>query len=492
MKGLLAMLLGIALGCSGGHHGKTPTGAAGLQETPGFAATRWVPSKATYALSTHNVKEAQQVIRDVVGSFGIPLGVTERDVARGLENLLGVDALSVDALRAIGVDPEGGFALFSDDIDPTLAVHLSAPDALPAFFDKLHTRGMVSQSVVVDGTEIFSSSLGGGGAISWIVQGDWLLVHLGFPGVHDDGKAWVAASTHRGTVTWLDTWQWVNRVGAKVATSPSLLGFLDLRALLAASVRGADAVACLQAFAPVERVGLAFGGNGGKVDGRITFELGTAAARVAAAVLPDPPGWMAVATSAPLAAQWNVDLGRVLGWLAPCAGVLDARRELAELRDTGVLSARAFVQSLDLASTSGVGAVSLDLSSTKQVVGLLDEIPLRSTLERDRTWSGVAGHHLGIPFGPTIDYVLDEHRALAAMGDGVIDAVLAPGRGQPTPLFQLDVTPSGLPRKVWEMLFHRFDLPQKMLGVFTSWHDGHLALTLDGTALVFEARGNRR
>ena len=31
------MLLGIALGCSGGHHGKTPTGAAGLQETPGFA-----------------------------------------------------------------------------------------------------------------------------------------------------------------------------------------------------------------------------------------------------------------------------------------------------------------------------------------------------------------------------------------------------------------------------------------------------------------------
>ena len=494
MKGLLATL-GIALGCGGshGHGGPGPSGPVAAQEAPGFTATRWVPAQPTYAISTHTVRDAQRAIRDFAGAFGIPFGVTEGDVARGLEQTLGVDALSVEALRAIGVDPEGGFALFSDGIDPTLAVHLSAPEALPPFFDKLHARGMVSQSVVVDGTEIFSASIGGGSSISWIVQGDWLLAHLAFPGAHDDGKSWVAASTHRKPATWLDTWHWANAVGERLAKSPSLLGFVDLRALVAASMRGADALACVQAFAPIQRVGFAFDGDGHRTGGRITFDVGAAATGIASAVLPDPPGWMAAANTAPFAAQWNVDLGRVISWLSPCAGALGGKRDLDDLRATGVRSARAFVTSVDIANTTGAGAISVDLSSTKLVSELLDKVPMRSTLERDRTWSGVAGHHLGIPFGPAIDYVLDDHRALVAMGDGVIDAVLAPGAGPvATPLFQLDVTPAGLPRDVWAMLFERLHVNRHMLEVFRAWHDGHVALTLEGTTLVLEARGNRR
>ncbi len=492
MKALLASL-GIALGCGGGHgHGATPTPPAAPAEAPGFTATRWVPAKATYAISSHSVADAQHVLRDVVDSFGFLADLSESKLSRDLSKLLGVDPLSIEALRTVGVDPEGGFALFSDDLDPTLAVHLSAPDALPAFFDKLHGQGMVSQSVIVDGVEIFSSSLGGGAAIAWIVQGDWLLVHFVLPGAHDDGKSWVAASTRRTSATWLEAWQWANRVGERVAKSPKVLGFLDLRKLIATSARGADTIACVQALSPIERVGFAYDTDGRGVTGRVTFELGAAASGIAAAVLPDPPGWAAASANAPIAAQWNIDLARFAAWVSPCAGALSASRDLDDLRKTGVRSARLFVSALDIANTSGAGAVSLDVSSTHLVTELLDKIPMRSTIERDRTWHGVAGHHIGIPFGPAVDYVLDDKHALAAMGDGVIDAVLAPSGAPVTPLVQLDITPGGLSRQVWEQLASNLPLGRMFLATLSAWHDGHVTLALEGTTLVLEARGNRR
>ena len=487
----LATLLGIALGCSGHGHGTTTGGPTAPQEAPGFTATRWIPAKPTYAISSHTVVDAQHAIKDLAGSFGFLWDATEANISRGLAKVLGVDALSVEALRAIGVDPEGGFALFSDDVDPTLAVHLSAPDALPAFFDKLHGQGMVSQSVIVDGVEIFSSSVGGGSVVSWIVQGDWLLVHIALPGIHDDSRSWVKASTHRQSVTWMDSWQWANRVADRIAKSPKVLGFLDLRKLVAASMRTADTVACAQAFAPIERVGFAYDTDGHAVDGRLTFEIGAAASSVVAAVLPEPPGWTAAAANAPLAAQWNIDVARLAAWISPCAGALGASRDLEDLRGTGVRSARVFIQTLDLANTTGTGAVSLDLSSTKLITRYLDKIPMRSAVERDRTWHGVAGHHLGIPFGPAVDYVLDDTHLIAAMGDDMMEKVLAPGAKAVTHLLQLDIIPAGLPKSAWDLL-RELPVGRALVRELAAWRDGHIAVTLEGTTLVIEARGNRR
>jgi hypothetical protein len=348
---------------------------------------------------------------------------------------------------------------------------------------------MVSQSVIVDGVEIFSSSLGGGASIAWVVQGDWLLVHFVFPAAHDDGKSWVAASTRRSSATWLEAWQWANRVGERVAKSPKVLGFLDLRKLVAASARGADTIACVEALSPIERVGFAYDTDGRGVTGRITLELGAAASGIAAAVLPDPPGWAAASANAP---KWNIDLARFAAWVSPCAGAIGASGDLEHLRKTGVRSARVFVSALDLSNTTGSGAISLELSSPQLVATYLDKIPMRSTIERDRTWHGVAGHHIGIPFGPTIDYVLDDKHAIAAVGDGVIDAVLAPSGAPATPLVQLDITPGGLSRQVWEQLASNLPLGRMFLATLSAWHDGHLTLALEGTTLVLEARGNRR
>ena len=464
---------------------------AAQAEAPGFTATRWLPAAPTYAISSHSITDLQRAVRDVAGSFGALVGVRESDISEGLSRILGVDPLSVEALRQIGVDPEGGFALFSDDIDPTIAVHLSQPDALPAFFDRLHLKGMISQSVIVDGSEIFSTQLGRGTAISWVVQGDWLLVHLAIKGVVDDNKSWVAASKkHEGG--WLDAWNWANRVGAKLADKPGVLGFLDLHKLVAASVRGADAVACVELLAPIQRVGFAIDGNGRSGGGQISFELGAGAKGVAAALLPEPSGWHAASANAPISVAWNLDLARVADWIAPCAGAVGVTRDLAKLRDTGVRAARAFASAIDISGLSGVGAVSLELASTKLITEQLDRVPMRGTLERDRTWNGTAGHHLGIPFGPTVDYVLDGHRAILAMGDDTMAKVLATGTPGPARLASVDIIPGGLSKDVWKTLFDLVDFHHRAADALLAWHDGHIALTLDGSTLVFEARGNRR
>ena len=297
---------------------RSPTPPAAPAEAPGFTATRWVPANATYALSAHSVADAQHLIRDFANAFGFLFDASEANVSRGLSQLLGVDALSVEALRNIGVDPEGGFALFSDDVDPTFAVHLSAPDALPAFFDKLHAQGMVSQSVIVDGVEIFSASLGHGNSIAWVIQGDWLLAHFVIAAAHDDGRAWVAASMHR-------TPRRGSTRGSGRTGSPS--ASRSRRRSSAISTSGGSWPRACEARTPsrarrrsrLQRVGIAYDADGRAVSGRITFELGAAAGSVATAVLPDPPGWMAASAKAPIAAQWNLDVGQFAAWASPCA-----------------------------------------------------------------------------------------------------------------------------------------------------------------------------
>jgi hypothetical protein len=225
----------------------------------------------------------------------------------------------------------------------------------------------------------------------------------------------------------------------------------------------------------------------------LTFELGPAAGNVTSALLPAPPGWTQLASKAALAGQWNLDLGRLMSYLGPCVKALGVERDIANLRSTGIRAGRAIVQSIDPDNKSGTGALSLDLEHAKAISELLDKVPMRSTLEKDRTWGGVAGHHLSIPFGPSIDYIVDEHRAIVAMGDGVMDQAMAAGTPGPRPVFAIDVNPPMMPADAWAFLIKLAGAnPRRVVDRLMRWHDGHLALVVDGSALVFEATGNRR
>ena len=112
-----------------------------------------------------------------------------------------VDPLSEESLAGIGVDPGGGFALFSEGVNPTLVLRLADPARLEAFLAEQRGKGMAPRSVEVDGVALFTVELpGGGGArIQWATADGWLWIHAALPHVPDDGTSW---RTIDGGLSW--------------------------------------------------------------------------------------------------------------------------------------------------------------------------------------------------------------------------------------------------------------------------------------------------
>jgi hypothetical protein len=134
--------------------------------------------------------------------------------------------------------------------------------------------------------------------------------------------------------------------------------------------------------------------------------------------------------------------------------------------------------------------VSFDLAHRKYAAGLLDEIPGRSLIERKRTFGPYQGRVLSIPFGgPTIEYVLDDQRAIAGLGEGVLAAAVGQGPGAPGPILAIDVAPPAMSREAWAGLLGMVGLsPDPLL----AWRELHLAIAVAGDQLVLDASGRRR
>jgi hypothetical protein len=487
-RALLA-LTACAIACGGGHPTAKPTP---VPAALAFPAAQWIPAKPTYVLASRKIRDAQRSIHDVVDSFGMLLDVRSSHVTRWFQDLLSVDALNPDALTAIGIDVDSGIAMFSEDLNPTLVVRIAAPDLIAAFFDGLRSRGLVTQSVIVDGTEVYSAQAGPGFHISWAIAKDWLWLHFALPIAHDDGTTWFTAGHPAARPTWGDAWTWAAR-GAEHA---NLTGFAELHPLIASlASRAPQILACARLFEPVSRVSLRVDGDGRHAGGRLGFEVGAAAASVGKAILPPPAGWATVAKQAPLAAQWNLDLVALNAWIAPCLRAARIDELDSFLDKVGVRSARAVVQSLDLDAMTGTGVVSLDLVKPTFLAKYLDKIPMRSALEKDRSFGPYAGHSVAIPFVGTIDFVLTDKVAFAGTGDGLLASAIGSGPGTGGPVFALDVSPPGLSAETWTTLFSQLPTgrPAKsMIERFLQWQDGHVAMVVDGDQLVFEAAGNRR
>lgn len=481
----LLVALGVVLGaCGGGRRGAPPVAANPVAAV--YTATRWIPARPTYAIGARTVREAQRGALDVLGSFGALVDVDAAEVSAALRALLLVDPLSPDALASIGIDLDGGLAVFSEDLAPTVVVHLAAPAQFQAFLerqDELRTH-----SVVVDGTEVFTAVLPGDLRLSWAVADDWLWLHVGLPGQPDTGTRWFSSSRRPGAPTWTADWTWAQGGGR-----PAVVGFIDLRAMLAAlPPKVADAAACAQLLEPVGRVALAVEGDARSARARVALDVGAAAQTLARATLPVPEGWAAAAARVPLAVQWNLDLPYVRQATAPCARTLGI--DLSALDAIGVRTARALLRSFDPDDRSGTGAVALDLAHERYFAARLDDIPLRSALERKRQFGPLAGRSLAVPMFLTIDYVLTDTLALAAVGDGLLAAIVGQGGSQPGPVFALDVQPLGLSREAWEALLELVDAPhaRRVVERLLAWREARISLAIDGSRLVLAASGTRR
>ena len=146
-------------------------------------------------------------------------------------------------------------------------------------------------------------------------------------------------------------------------------------------------------------------------------------------------------------------------------------------------------------SRPGPGLEGLDLASSKYFERMLDEIPLRSTLERDRTFGALQGHSISVPFGPTIDYVLTTEVGYAAMGDGLLAQAIGAGTPVTSALARIDIAPQRLPAATWKQLLNLVGFEYRadaMVVRMNRWQEGHIGLAIDGTSIVLDARGIRR
>ena len=471
-----------------------PTGQAG--GVPGYPATRWVPAKPTYVVAAPSVTEFQRATRDVIESFGLPTGVGAAAIGAAIAQVIGVDPLSAEALASVGVDVANGVTLFSEDVSPTIAIKLSKPELFAQFLAKARGQGMVPQTVKVDGVDMSTTALGSELHISWAIVDDWLLVHVTLDFLHDNGTDWLAHA-RAGGQAWQPSWEWAAKAGAKVAANaPALVGYGDVGAILQTiGQRAPDAMACAKALAPIGRVALAVGGDDHHTTGRVAFDLGDAAKSVDAALLPEPTGWGAVASGAPLALEWNLDIATMLSWFAPCAHVMGDPEELHQVSKLGFRAMRAVLQKYDAADEkNSKGAIALDLTSAKFVTDQLDQVPLRTHLERDRTYGSYKGHYLSVPGVGHLDYVITEHMALIGVGEGVLDKLTTSPPGHP-PVLAIDVVPGAMSREAWEAALGNFagkDHAHAIATALQLWKDAHVAIAIDGDNLVFEASGNRR
>jgi hypothetical protein len=491
-------LLIVSLAACGGAQNPSDSGTKPAAAVAQYPALRWAPDAPSYVIAAPTVRDGQRAIRDVIDSFGLLAHATPDDVSAAARAMIGLDPLGPELGAKLGVDLDGGIAVFSEGVSPTFVVHLAAPAVTRAFFDQLRTLGMHSTPAVVDGTEISTARLRDDISASWAIEGDWFWFHVTFAGFAElDGPAnWFGGAHQHRVASWTDAFSWAARFAR--AAKP-LVGFWNSHALLAriANTAGhehflADGMACIGVLATVERVGISVEGDGHHAGGKLAFDVGPSAPKIASSILPPPPGFAALAANAPLAVQWNVDLEAISSGLAPCLRALGTTPD--ELAKTGVRSARGVLETFDPDAPSGTGAVALDLSSRTQVGKLIDEIP-RLAIQSDRTFGPYHGRHVSIPFVAALDYVLDEKIGLAAMGDGLLDQLVAGAPGQNAPLFAIDIRPPGLSEHAWQVLFTELAGKRRgemMTSQLEKWRDGHISVSLDQDALVLDASGDRR
>lgn len=475
----------VIAGCGG--HAHTPSGpGGGAGNAEPFAAARWVPANPTYVVAATSVRDGQRAFHDVLDDLGMVGGFTAGEAGHELAGMLGVDPMQESALANIGVDPGGGMAVFSEDVTPTFVVHMASPEAFASFLDQQRQRGLTTVSQLVDGVELDTAKLGGGIAIGWALDKDWLWVHFGAKGM---GPEWFEHSHRAARAAWNEAWSWAKAHAGKAA----VVGFAHAKDIVASAMgRVQGGVACVRQLEAIDRVGFAFDVDGSKVSARLTFELGSAAPALASHLLPPPPGWQGVAAKAPLQAQWNLDLNATTAWLEPCVRVATSDPDpFSGMKQFGVRTARAIVLSVDPGDKSGAGAVAMDLASGAFLQGYVDKA---SHFASDKTFGPYRGHHVSIPFVAKLDYVFDDKLAIAAMGDGVMDRVAAGApRGVP-PMFSVSVVPDGMPQDAWVWLLDQIDAPspKHLVERFQSWAELHATAALDGSTLVVEVAGTHK
>ncbi|HKE15872.1 MAG TPA: hypothetical protein VKB80_13440 [Kofleriaceae bacterium] len=412
-----------------------------------YPALRWVPAGASYVLAAGRVDQGVRAARELADLAAIAGGATADELDRWLRGELGASPLDEADLAGAGIDLHASAALFAQAGFPTAALPVADAGRLRGFLARHRPAGDAAASTR-RGEAATSWSIGDW-RLSWAMHGRWLFVHLGPRG---EGEGWldrVVAAPDAGLAADPDLAAAADRgrraLGDRATRPPRAPGLVGLvrAAALARDLAGwsgapdglAGCARRASAAAPLLSWAADFSRGRGAVWAAI--DLAPAAARALRAHIapPPPPGYRAYRAAAAVAVDWSLELD----WLERVRARLACPLLDQPIRDpvreaTGFRGPRAWhvaATSIDPGDLSGAGAAHVILADPGLIAAQLESIPGRSLFERSRRIAGQRVQVLSVPGLPTIAYRQAGEAFTLAVGDGVMEEVLAPAAPAP-------------------------------------------------------------
>jgi hypothetical protein len=454
-----------------------------------------VPADVTFALTAKRITDVQALLQQLLDARA---GLDGQDDAKAMseesrENL-GFDIFSADSLASIGIDADQGVAIWGTDLNPTLAVALSDPTKLETFVDAQRDKGVSIQSQMDDKIEVFTIRNGSSG-VSWAVVDGWVLMHVhgaiqketgpelawldgaraangAFAGGPDFAAAMSDAKAHATAITTSD--------------GPPIVGIVHPGPILDIAEQFIGPP-CTTPFRSVTRLSLI--GGAGSAGPEMTV-VANGADGLAPMILAAAPGWYGVRNGAPLQLDVGLDVGAVMQKIGRC---IPMDRKMSDL---GLRTVHVAAHEFAGGIPSKAGAY-VDLVDDRGVRALLDQIPLLSHFSNHRKVGSDDVEDVSIPMVPDFSYSLTTKRGVAAVGSGVIDAILSgQGTAPAGELFHLDVHPNQVPDDAWNLIFENVldvhsDEHEATLAALKKWDDIALDATLDQDELVITLSGTR-
>ena len=278
-----------------------------------------MPAGATYVVTARKVTDGVAVVRELFGLDGMRQDYDLSTAEHEFEQLLGVDPLSADSLRDVGIDPDGGAVIFSEGLSATFAVALSDPQRTTGFLDERRGNAVVEVGRE-QGVDIYTYRLDRRHRLHWAVAEGWLFVHLEVVDEHEADLAWyrdlrAAAGAYAGGPDLAAAVAAAAHLPAATpGAPPPVVGIVNVSPVVSRIVAAAGRLGrCVDLISGVRRVFVAGSFDGVDATGEIAIEI--AGADPSKAALAPPPGWATAREGAAIQAEWTADLDRVAAWL---------------------------------------------------------------------------------------------------------------------------------------------------------------------------------
>lgn len=457
----------LALACGSGR-GLGPT-----EPTPDdphvadYPALGFVPEDASYALVAARLRDAVAAVRELLGAGSM--------FARSslLPRLPVVGTLSEGALEDAGLDLDGGVAVFSRGLYPTLIVAVGDADAVAATFEGARPGDGVTVRRM-DGDDLYTWSEDDL-AVSWIVFDHWLAMRVYDPRVDPEEGAWYDRLRSRSSAAGLaGSGQFagvladararlparpravndVRIVPRRAAAYPGVVGVVRPSRIAGTLPEAAgEAARSCAGLIGGDRVVVA--ADMGLLEGRgvIVARLSDAdAAAVGDRLAPPlPAGFRAFMTTAALQLDVPFDAVAALADLADrCPAMPRVSRRLSRAVGSGSVRHYAFAgREIRPSARAATAALYLATTDGGFVDRLLAKIPGRTFLEKTVQIAGVDVTEVDPRIFPSFHYHRRGDRFIAATGDGVMAAVLGdephPTGGEGRNVLSIAIFPPRLP-----------------------------------------------